>query len=376
MLALSHNPITSVTNIFIHGVRKREGGSIIDQIRESSLLWLHPMLLPTIIFHVHLKNTERYRVSLNEKVVAVEYMVGYVDVGQLSWTYAGSGLRENKVLDLEQLTTRLHSYLTELIFLDQVSRFRIDCASFLVKTIKEIQDLYPESTRQVRAWEARELEQSIDYMKSMSDTLWYQTYSMIAQNDSRLNYSIASDSAQIAVASKRDSSAMKTVALITVLFLPGTFVAAIFSMSMFDWQPSSGQATNTTTTPSRRPSVSPFLWIYWAITIPFTFIVLAAWRIWWILEDKKYAREIRDSTKEHGSSRLLAKSQSSLQMDAAARDGTAEGETLTKSLGLNMNLNRFPTMDTVMGVTRRSRKKEREQDGGEEDLAQIMNLQV
>ena len=259
MLALSHNPITSVTNIFIHGVRKREGGSIIDQIRESSLLWLHPMLLPTIIFHVHLKNTERYRVSLNEKVVAVEYMVGYVDVGQLSWTYAGSGLRENKVLDLEQLTTRLHSYLTELIFLDQVSRFRIDCASFLVKTIKEIQDLYPESTRQVRAWEARELEQSIDYMKSMSDTLWYQvqclqkriqsqigvvgrfrptcsitpadihvspkTYSMIAQNDSRLNYSIASDSAQIAVASKRDSSAMKTVALITVLFLPGTFVA-------------------------------------------------------------------------------------------------------------------------------------------------------
>ena len=63
-------------------------------------------------------------------------------------------------------------------------------------------------------------------------------------------------------------------------------------------------------------------------------------------------------------------------MDAAARDGTAEGETLTKSLGLNMNLNRFPTMDTVMGVTRRSRKKEREQDGGEEDLAQIMNLQV
>ena len=56
---------------------------------------------------------------------------------------------------------------------------------------------------------------------------------MIAQDDNKLSYSVASDSAQIAVASKRDSSAMKTIALITALFLPGTFVAVrLFLLSL------------------------------------------------------------------------------------------------------------------------------------------------
>jgi len=43
-------------------------------------------------------------------------------------------------------------------------------------------------------------------------------YSFIAQIDNSLN-------AKIAVSSARDSSAMKTLALITTLFLPGTYVA-------------------------------------------------------------------------------------------------------------------------------------------------------
>lgn len=123
---------------------------------------------------------------------------------------------------------------------------------------------------------------------------------MIAQDDNKLSYSVASDSAQIAVASKRDSSAMKTIALITVLFLPGTFVPVrlftfplnkfadrsrtytprtnhsktLFSMSMFDWKPSPSPSFITT-----RPQVSLFLWIYWVITVPFTLFVLLAWRI-------------------------------------------------------------------------------------------------
>jgi hypothetical protein len=39
---------------------------------------------------------------------------------------------------------------------------------------------------------------------------------------------MARDSALIAVASRRDSSAMKTIAIISILFLPATFVAVSF----------------------------------------------------------------------------------------------------------------------------------------------------
>lgn len=48
---------------------------------------------------------------------------------------------------------------------------------------------------------------------------------MISQQDSRINISIAEDSKKIAAAAKRDSSAMKTVSMLTLVFLPGTFVA-------------------------------------------------------------------------------------------------------------------------------------------------------
>jgi glutamate-1-semialdehyde 2,1-aminomutase len=48
-----------------------------------------------------------------------------------------------------------------------------------------------------------------------------QLYSYIAQTDNPIN-------AKIAVSSARDSSAMKTLALITTVFLPGAYIAVRF----------------------------------------------------------------------------------------------------------------------------------------------------
>jgi len=47
----------------------------------------------------------------------------------------------------------------------------------------------------------------------------------MAQRDNIANQSIAADSREIASAARRDSSAMKAIALLTMTFLPGTFVA-------------------------------------------------------------------------------------------------------------------------------------------------------
>jgi hypothetical protein len=43
--------------------------------------------------------------------------------------------------------------------------------------------------------------------------------------DGMVNIGLAKDSKEIAAASKRDSSAMKIVAVLTTFFLPGTFMA-------------------------------------------------------------------------------------------------------------------------------------------------------
>lgn len=52
---------------------------------------------------------------------------------------------------------------------------------------------------------------------------------MITQRDNKLNISVAEDSKKIAAAAKRDSLAMKTVSILTLAFLPGTFVAVNIS---------------------------------------------------------------------------------------------------------------------------------------------------
>jgi Mg2+ and Co2+ transporter CorA len=53
----------------------------------------------------------------------------------------------------------------------------------------------------------------------------------------------------LAEAAARDSRAMKTLALITTMFLPATFVATLFSVSMFSWM--AGQGGSKTVVSSR-----------------------------------------------------------------------------------------------------------------------------
>ncbi len=56
-------------------------------------------------------------------------------------------------------------------------------------------------------------------------TLTIEVYNFMAQKGNMINIALAADSKLIAIATKKDSSAMKTIALLTMIFLPGTFVA-------------------------------------------------------------------------------------------------------------------------------------------------------
>ena len=100
----------------------------------------------------------------------------------------------------------------------------------------------------------------------------------------------------MAATSSQDSTAMKTLAFITTLFLPATFVAVspfslpipqatltnycqtVFSTGMFNWQSSVPSSSSRI--------VSSYFWIYWAFTIPLTIIVAFSWRLWWAWEKR------------------------------------------------------------------------------------------
>ncbi|PVI07356.1 hypothetical protein DM02DRAFT_666696 [Periconia macrospinosa] len=87
------------------------------------------------------------------------------------------------------------------------------------------------------------------------------------QRDALTSKEIAISTAEVAELTQRDSSSMITMAAVTMLFLPGTFISTILSTTFFDY----GKETL---------DVSRKWWVLPATTIPTTIVVFAAWWLW------------------------------------------------------------------------------------------------
>ncbi|KAG9234148.1 hypothetical protein BJ875DRAFT_462349 [Amylocarpus encephaloides] len=91
-------------------------------------------------------------------------------------------------------------------------------------------------------------------------------FNIVAQHDSRVAVGINE-------AAKTDSAAMKTISILGLIFLPGTFICAIFSTSFFNFSPASDGKPQKWT-------VSDKFWIYWVVSIPVTFLTVLFWILW------------------------------------------------------------------------------------------------
>ena len=89
-----------------------------------------------------------------------------------------------------------------------------------------------------------------------------QVYAMLQQRDNELNHRYAAD--------------MRVITAITLVFLPATFIATLFSTSFWDFGPANtGQ------------KVSSWVWLYFVLTLGLTLIVLSIWRGFTVIERSK-----------------------------------------------------------------------------------------
>ncbi|KAF1960335.1 hypothetical protein CC80DRAFT_291906 [Byssothecium circinans] len=123
-------------------------------------------------------------------------------------------------------------------------------------------------------------------------------YSLIAQKDNRLNHSatkascqIASDSRRIAILTRRDSTDMRIIAAVTLIFLPGTFVATVFSTGLFDWGNGDPTPAGNDSTGGDGKTVSKYIWVYFMLTGALTTVVLIAWGLFSWIQRKKMVRQ-------------------------------------------------------------------------------------
>ncbi|KAI0395288.1 hypothetical protein F5Y17DRAFT_465756 [Xylariaceae sp. FL0594] len=111
-------------------------------------------------------------------------------------------------------------------------------------------------------------------------------YNIMTQKESKLSLEMAAHQRRLAHASKRDSTAMKTLSLLGAVFLPGTFLSSVFSMTFFNFKVADGS------------EVSNELWIYFIITIPLTLLIVGAWYMLGMMREKRYESE--DKKMEEG----------------------------------------------------------------------------
>lgn len=93
-------------------------------------------------------------------------------------------------------------------------------------------------------------------------------YNLISARDTAETVKIGAATVKIGEAARADSATMKTLAFVTLIFLPPTFISTIFGMQFFAYDADNGF------------DLASEFWIYWAITIPTTAITCLVWGYW------------------------------------------------------------------------------------------------
>jgi Mg2+ and Co2+ transporter CorA len=127
-------------------------------------------------------------------------------------------------------------------------------------------------------------------------------YSLIAQKDNNMSLQISQTNLgiaetnyadnqimmRIADANTRDSAAMVIISVVTIAFLPGTFVSSLFSTTIFNFQAPKGTAVVS----------ESWHGIYWAITAPLTIVILACGYIFWRMRRAHDRKQITKDQEE------------------------------------------------------------------------------
>lgn len=85
------------------------------------------------------------------------------------------------------------------------------------------------------------------------------TFNLVTQYDAKV-------SLQLSSAMKADGAAMKALTLLASMFLPATFICALFSMSFFSYDPETGWM------------MASKIWVYFAFAVPTTLLTIGLWR--------------------------------------------------------------------------------------------------
>ncbi|KAF2096114.1 hypothetical protein NA57DRAFT_78886 [Rhizodiscina lignyota] len=280
-----------------------ELGSVIADFYDA---WAHPTCLPCIILTDHMRRTKHFCEwgKPMQLTWEIERDLGVTSVGSpYAFVRGASSAYSVQHIDrakAEELTVRINTQSTRILFTSRSPELNRRCSEYMLAVHNMLPKLgsFDQLGGPVHSQLAEVLEFNIhqaeavrSHVEGMKARMALQLnvlYSVVAQEDNRL-------SARLAASSGKDSTSMKILAFITALFLPGTFVATLFSMGMFAWRFDNGTSANGTENSS---TVSNQFWIYWATALPLTAVTLIGWALWWQVEMRVFRKAFAEALDE------------------------------------------------------------------------------
>ena len=313
-LALSWDPSSIALRVVILGLQGLERSRIATHLRDTMTESAHPMNIPLILCEMLMESDSNGVKTHASNLYQVELRTNFHGYPLSSNT--PSQLARTPEEDFEDMTRSLNVIISRLafhemriranaVFVEQITS-HIDAG----ETSKAYGDKYPRLYTMSQVLrerldhlqtEQRALLLEISCNQKIAQSQLQIVYNLIAQRDNKdslamaeLQTELARIQTTIANTTKEDSYAMRTIAVMSILFLPGTFVSSFFSMDMFDWQ-----------APKSASVVSSRFWIYWAVTAPLTIVVVSIWFLWLRTHKKHEVDGQKDSTLAASSSNAI-----------------------------------------------------------------------
>ncbi|KAI3319259.1 hypothetical protein HD806DRAFT_509510 [Xylariaceae sp. AK1471] len=288
-LSVTFSPHNLTSHAIMYGCDKKTTEDVIRRLSNSDLLEFHPMVLVVLFAELErdrLDRLVRNKISqLIQRIISITETTNYTldsnDSSPLSpslatsikdWLEMGdlrNGLQafKRKMQDMMEHVDELQDTLLnpdddENNFAAKLDPKRLrdfrDTGMKIKERLKHLVDEFDEHIRKCAT--------IIDGVGLASQLEWNQ----IGRKDTFTNLEIAHNGLKVAQHTRRDSELMKSIALLTMIFIPATFVATLFSMGIFEWKGANGEIL----------SVSPYIWLYVVLTVVITSLTLGIWYVW------------------------------------------------------------------------------------------------
>ncbi|KAK2750779.1 hypothetical protein FQN55_001789 [Onygenales sp. PD_40] len=377
-LAISWDSECRTLNGFLHGLQTNEISSLVTYLGDSREEFIHPMNLPVILCEMITEGDSNGIKRRAKELYQVEIRTNYH--GYPRNEAAEEGHAKSPEKDFEEMTRSLNIIISRLAF----HEMRINAnAVFTDQILERIQAFETDAKNLEEGGEeewhkklqsaSRPLLERLVHLKTEHQALLLEiacnqkiaqsqleiVYNLVAQRDNKDNLKLAKVSTDIANTTKDDSRAMRTIAVMSIAFLPGTFVSSFFSMDMFNWQAAKDEAV-----------LSSRFYIYWAVAVPLTLVVFIVWFLWLRSTNKQDKYTLNSESDIRGEankfSALISKSSQSpaWYRKARTRFRAKDEEThpIEESTPTNLphpssptepmiNVNRAPTMQVLRADT-------------------------